>query len=62
MNRRPLSPCLNCARRELGCHGKCQDYAEFKAKREEIRQAHHKEWEVDDYELKAKRRIGWRRE
>ena len=27
------SPCLDCNKREVGCHGKCQEYIDFKAKR-----------------------------
>jgi hypothetical protein len=46
----------------VGCHGKCKDYAEFKAKREAAKKEHHKKWDVDDYEHQAKRRMGWRRE
>lgn len=29
------SPCLDCNKREIGCHGKCQEYMDFKAKRSE---------------------------
>ena len=31
------SPCLDCARRELGCHAHCQLYSEFNKKNEEVR-------------------------
>lgn len=24
-----ISPCMGCERREIGCHAKCTDYAEF---------------------------------
>ena len=34
------TPCENCGRRHLGCHGKC---AEYKAYREDIKQAREKE-------------------
>lgn len=29
-------PCKDCERRKLGCHGRCKEYREFKAEREEI--------------------------
>lgn len=28
-----INPCLNCTKREVGCHGKCTDYADWKVKR-----------------------------
>lgn len=31
-------PCMDCPKRELGCHGKCPAYATFKAEVEEIRE------------------------
>lgn len=27
------SPCLNCTARESGCHGRCEQYAEYAAER-----------------------------
>ena len=27
---RPQSPCKDCPDREVGCHSKCQKYAEFR--------------------------------
>lgn len=27
---RPQAPCKDCEKRELGCHGKCAEYLEFK--------------------------------
>lgn len=31
------APCLGCERRELGCHGKCNDYKQFKVDLEEAK-------------------------
>ena len=28
------APCLNCEKRELGCHSNCEKYNEFKQERE----------------------------
>lgn len=30
------SPCQECERREIGCHGRCEDYKAWKAKRRKI--------------------------
>ena len=29
-------PCKGCEEREIGCHGKCPEYAEYCAKKEEV--------------------------
>lgn len=36
-------PCHDCGEREAGCHGKCERYAEYNARREEIRRQREKE-------------------
>ena len=28
--RKPQSPCLDCADREPGCHGRCEKYKDFR--------------------------------
>lgn len=30
------APCYNCEDHKVGCHGKCEKYAEYKVKREEV--------------------------
>lgn len=30
-------PCKGCAKRHLGCHGECAEYAEFQKSNEEIK-------------------------
>lgn len=37
------SPCQECERREIGCHGRCDDYKEWKAKRRKINDDREKE-------------------
>nr|DAI77800.1 MAG TPA: hypothetical protein [Caudoviricetes sp.] len=32
------APCKNCQDREVGCHSKCDRYAEYNRQREDIRQ------------------------
>ncbi len=44
------NPCWKCKRREVGCHGKCQDYAVYKRQRERQRFAVHKQETADRYE------------
>ena len=45
--------CLNCDKREIGCHATCEDYnkekAEWEALREKIRQSKDKKQEYDKY-------------
>ena len=45
--------CLNCDKREIGCHSKCKDYkrekAEWEALQEKIRQSKDKKQEYDKY-------------
>lgn len=33
-----IPPCKDCDKRELGCHGKCEKYAEFREGRERAHQ------------------------
>ena len=30
------APCLDCDRREVGCHGKCREYQEYKTRVNEV--------------------------
>lgn len=38
--------CKDCTKRELGCHGRCKDYQEFKAVRQKISNERRKSTEV----------------
>ena len=29
-------PCYNCPDREMGCHGRCERYAEYRAQMDEV--------------------------
>ena len=51
-------PCKDCPRREIGCHAKCPDYAEYAAERAKAREQYLKEKEVRDasIELMCKRK------
>ena len=40
------APCLNCKKRQVGCHGKCEDYAAFVAKNEERKKLIFEEKEI----------------
>lgn len=31
------APCLNCQDRQIGCHGKCQNFIEFQAKNDVVK-------------------------
>ena len=52
-----LKPCLNCAERYIGCHGRnedgsyrCRKYAEVEAARAEELAAYRREKEIDRYQ------------
>lgn len=42
------TPCKGCQRREVGCHAKCPDYAEYHAMNEETRKRRYEEMELYD--------------
>ena len=31
------APCKDCEKRELGCHGRCEEYAEYKKQNEKAK-------------------------
>ena len=43
------TPCMNCTARNLGCHGKCKDYAEYKQKLDELKKAKDQANAVEKY-------------
>jgi len=51
------NPCGNCTRRQLGCHGKCEDYKEWKSAMDEYNYAmkRHKHYdeEITKYEIEG---------
>ena len=40
MPHRYKSPCYECQRREVGCHGRCKDYKEYAKKEAEYKKKH----------------------
>lgn len=30
-----INPCKDCTKRQVGCHGSCKEYGEWRAKRDE---------------------------
>lgn len=43
------TPCQKCLKRYLGCHSKCEDYAKYKQKLDELKKAKDKANVVDKY-------------
>lgn len=39
----PLNPCKGCTDRQIGCHGSCAAYTEWKAFNDEVRERKHSE-------------------
>lgn len=42
------SPCMDCLERNIGCHGKCEQYAAYRDKRDAINQAIYEAKERED--------------
>lgn len=42
-------PCLGCERRQVGCHGKCEDYKAYRAKLDEKAALERADAEVYEY-------------
>ena len=61
----PTAPCKGCEDRAMQCHSSCIRYKEWKEKtsqiKREIREAMHQERMLEDYEVKARRRMQTRR-
>ena len=57
----PGGPCRWCDKREIGCHGKCEDYKEWKALRTQIRQAEKDESWYREYVAETKVRMSGRK-
>lgn len=51
-----LSPCIDCERRTMLCHAKCEQYRKFKSQREAIRENRIKESSFLDYYFHAKKK------
>ena len=47
------SPCYLCEDRKVGCHGKCEAYLKFKAKRDEINRKRYEQSDFQTYEINA---------
>lgn len=60
------APCNKCGKRYLGCHAKCEDYADYKAKMEEVnkeRQAFRENWiDYHGYKKEKYKRLGGKNE
>lgn len=52
-------PCRSCDKRQLGCHGMCNAYAQFKAELEEFRKKERIEKDKNEYGRPAPKK--WRR-
>lgn len=51
------SPCLNCSKRKVGCHSKCQEYKDFRSELDEYNAYRHRQQELDSeyYEVKNRK-------
>lgn len=57
------APCRGCTDREMGCHGKCDKYKEYKEKSDKRREAEFFEKEAQRtpgrYKSRQKGKYGW---
>jgi len=51
------TPCKGCERREIGCHAKCEDYANFKAERAKLNERRKKAAEEQDTVIRELERM-----
>jgi hypothetical protein len=55
------APCMNCPDREIGCHGHCERYKEFRAGREKEYALRHEQYVLDipsaDLRRKSRRKL-----
>ena len=51
-------PCIDCERRHATCHGKCEEYKEWKTGNDKLRERERKERQsyYGDYSIKRKYR------
>lgn len=56
-----ISPCKDCDKRQVGCHGSCEEYTEYLAKRraewEQIQTERDKDRRLDSYEVRRAQRF-----
>ena len=59
--RMPIAPCKGCEDRAMKCHSSCVRYSEWQEKcrqiRVETRRARYEKQRVEDYEVKARKRM-----
>lgn len=51
------TPCKGCERREIGCHAKCVDYAEFKKERAKMNERRKQAAEEQDTVIRELERM-----
>ena len=51
------TPCKGCNRREIGCHAKCGDYAEFKVERAKLNERRKQAVEEQDTVIRELERM-----
>lgn len=51
------SPCKGCVRREQGCHSSCEQYLEFRRKREQANARRNADVDMIGYAISAMARI-----
>lgn len=50
------TPCKDCENRQFGCHGKCEKYAAFRAKKEQEAKKRAEDGQLTDLMSRAKTR------
>lgn len=56
-----IAPCKGCGKRQLGCHSKCEPFAEWRAELEKMKEARRKIFEEEDFIIQNVARMRKRR-
>lgn len=52
-----MNPCKGCKRREVGCHGRCDDYSEFRKSLDEEKKSRVEDQCIREYYIARQKRL-----
>jgi len=52
-----IAPCKGCSEREIGCHGSCEKYSEYRSAMDDIRKKQLEEQKYVNYTAVRKERL-----
>lgn len=51
------APCKGCLKHEIGCHGTCKEYLEYRAYRDNLLKRKQQELEIQCYTIELRKKI-----